>query len=95
MLTQKAMDFIYSLEAMNEVEVRYAQEEIDFPFGKWESHHHNDNWGGNDEKDIVNHGMLDQMRFYTVGDRPFFEDVSSKSSVLYLIHNLMTKEECE
>lgn len=45
--------------------------------------------------DIVNNGMPDRVRLYAGGDRPFFEDVEPVDPTLYLIHNLMTDEECE
>jgi hypothetical protein len=46
-------------------------------------------------EDVINHGMPDRIRLYAGGDRPFFEDVVPKKPTLYLIHNLMTPEECE
>lgn len=45
--------------------------------------------------DIVNHGMPERVRLYAGGDRPFFEDVEPKDPTLYLIHNLLTEEECD
>jgi hypothetical protein len=45
--------------------------------------------------DIVNNGMPDRVRLYAGGDRPFFEDVEPVDPTLYLIHNLMTSEECD
>jgi len=47
-----------------------------------------------DPKDVVNHGMPERVRLYAGGDRPFFEDVTQASPALYLIHNLLTQEEC-
>jgi hypothetical protein len=46
-------------------------------------------------EDVVNHGMPDRIRLYAGGDRPFFEDVEPKSPTLYLIHNVLTPEECD
>jgi hypothetical protein len=43
---------------------------------------------------IVNNGMPDRVRLYAGGDRPFFEDVEAAEPTIYLIHNLLTKEEC-
>ena len=43
--------------------------------------------------DIVNHGMPERVRLYAGGDRPFFEDVEPMNPTLYLIHNLLTKDE--
>mmetsp|Transcript_9917 Transcript_9917/g.15272 ORF Transcript_9917/g.15272 Transcript_9917/m.15272 type:complete len:503 (+) Transcript_9917:170-1678(+) len=48
-----------------------------------------------DPKDVVNHGMPERVRLYAGGDRPFFEDVTQEAPALYLIHNLMTEEECD
>jgi hypothetical protein len=45
--------------------------------------------------DIVNNGMPERVRLYAGGDRPFFEDVEPVDPTLYLIHNLMTSEECD
>lgn len=45
-------------------------------------------------EDIINHGMPERVRLYAGGDRPFFEDVAPKKPTLYLIHNLLTPEEC-
>ena len=47
------------------------------------------------QADIVNNGMPDRVRLYAGGDRPFFEDVEPVDPTLYLIHNLMTHEECD
>jgi hypothetical protein len=44
---------------------------------------------------IVNNGMPDRVRLYAGGDRPFFEDVEATEPTIYLIHNLLTKEECD
>jgi hypothetical protein len=46
-------------------------------------------------EDIVNHGMPERVRLYAGGDRPFFEDVEPAEPTLYLIHNLLTEEECD
>lgn len=45
--------------------------------------------------DVINNGMPDRVRLYSGGDRPFFEDVTPTDPTLYLIHNLLTSEECE
>ena len=45
-------------------------------------------------EDVVNNGMPDRVRLYSGGDRPFFEDVEPSEPTLYLIHNLLTSEEC-
>ena len=93
-------DFIYSMEANSEAEEKYAEEYIDFPVIMVSLSSGNlittaTVEEGMKEEDIVNNGMPDRVRLYAAGDRPFFEDVSNKSPVLYLIHNLMTKDECE
>ena len=46
-------------------------------------------------EDVVNNGMPDRVRLYSGGDRPFFEDVEPSDPTLYLIHNLLTAEECD
>lgn len=35
------------------------------------------------------------IRLYAGGDRPFFEDIESSKPTLYVIHNLLTNEECD
>jgi hypothetical protein len=45
--------------------------------------------------EVVNNGMPERVRLYAGGDRPFFEDVSTVNPVVYLIHNLLTDEECD
>lgn len=45
--------------------------------------------------EIVNHGMPERVRLYAGGDRPFFEDVEPSAPTLYLIHNMLTYEECD
>ena len=94
-------DFIYSLEPENEEEKRYAEEHIDIPVIMVSLQ------AGNiittalatDDMDpaIVNSGgaLPERVRLYAGGDRPFFEDAVSKSPVVYLIHNLLSDEECE
>ncbi|EEC51679.1 predicted protein [Phaeodactylum tricornutum CCAP 1055/1] len=44
---------------------------------------------------VVNHGMPDRVRLYAGGDRPFFEDAQAESPAVYLIHNVLTREECK
>lgn len=46
-------------------------------------------------RDIVNNGMPERVRLYAGGDRPFFEDVEAASPTVYLIHNLLTSDECQ
>eukprot|EP00979_Chaetoceros_neogracilis_P015033 scaffold5242_cov287-Chaetoceros_neogracile.AAC.1 len=92
-------DAITSLKAETEEEKKYAEENIDIPVfmvslasgnlitsATYEE--------GMEERDIVNNGMPDRVRLYGAGDRPFFEDAVSKDPVLYLIHNLLSEEEC-
>lgn len=38
---------------------------------------------------------LHSIRLYAGEDRPFFEDIEADRPTLYLIHNLLTTEECE
>ena len=41
------------------------------------------------------HFRIHSIRLYAGGDRPFFEDVVASEPPVYLIHNLLTPEECE
>ena len=97
---QKNPDAIYSLEAETEDEAKYAEEHIDIPVlmvslasgnlittATYEE--------GMAEEDVVNNGMPERVRLYGAGDRPFFEDAVSQDPVLYLIHNLLSVEECQ
>ena len=98
---QNAGDYIYSLEAENYEEEQYAEENIDIPVIMVSLQ------AGNvittalatDDTDskIVNSGgaLPDRVRLYAGGDRPFFEDAVSTSPVVYLIHNMLTSEECD
>lgn len=36
-----------------------------------------------------------RIRLYAGGDRPFFEDVEAAEPTIYIIHNLLTKKECD
>jgi len=40
-------------------------------------------------------GLPERIRLYAAGDRPFFEDVSGDGPVAYLIHDVLTEEECD
>lgn len=87
-------DYIYSLQPESEEEKEYAENEIDIPVIMASLA------GGNlltsaNEDHSINNGMPDRVRLYGGGDRPFFEDVSSEEPMLYLIHNLLTEEECD
>mmetsp|Transcript_25731 Transcript_25731/g.31707 ORF Transcript_25731/g.31707 Transcript_25731/m.31707 type:complete len:529 (-) Transcript_25731:86-1672(-) len=93
-------DFIFSLQAETEEERKYAEEHIDFPVIMVSLASGNlittaTVEEGMAEHEIVNNGMPDRVRLYAAGDRPFFEDVSNQNPVLYLIHNLLTQDECE
>lgn len=97
---RKNPDSIHSLEAATDDEAKYAADHIDIPVfmvslasgnlittATYEE--------GMAEEDIVNNGMPDRVRLYSAGDRPFFEDAISQNPVLYLIHNMLTEEECD
>jgi hypothetical protein len=43
----------------------------------------------------VGNELPDRVRLYAGGDRPFFEDITAPNPALYMIHNLLTKQECE
>jgi len=98
---QNAGDYIYSLEPENEEEEKYAEENIDIPVIMVSLQAGNvittalatDDMAN----DVVNTGgaLPDRVRLYAGGDRPFFEDAVSKSPVVYLIHNMLTVEECD
>lgn len=47
------------------------------------------------QEEIISNSMPERIRMYAAGDRPFFEDCSSTQPGLYLIHNLLTKQECQ
>jgi hypothetical protein len=40
------------------------------------------------------HSLLSRIRLYAGGERPFFEDIGSIEPMVYMIHNLLTLEEC-
>jgi len=98
---QNAGDFIYSLEAESEEEAKYAEENIDIPIVMVSLQ------AGNvittamatedSDPNEINKGagLPDRIRLYAGGDRPFFEDAVSKTPVVYLIHNMLTIEECD
>lgn len=37
----------------------------------------------------------ERIRLYAGGDRPFFEDVEAAEPTIYIIHNLLSKKECD
>ena len=98
---QDAGDYIFSLEAETEEEALYAKEHIDIPVIMVSLQ------AGNvittalltDDMDAetVNKGgaLPDRVRLYAGGDRPFFEDAISNGPVVYMIHNMLTGEECD
>ena len=98
---QDAGDYIFSLEPESDEEAKYAAEHIDIPVIMVSLQ------AGNvittalatDDMDpaIVNSGgaLPDRVRLYAGGDRPFFEDAVSRAPVVYLIHNMLTGEECD
>lgn len=98
---ENAGDYIYSLEAESDDEREYADANVDIPVFMVSLQ------AGNvittalatDDMpaDVVNSGgaLPERVRLYAGGDRPFFEDAVSKSPVVYLIHNMMTDEECD
>jgi 2OG-Fe(II) oxygenase superfamily len=38
--------------------------------------------------------LVERIRLYAGGDRPFFEDVEAAEPTIYIIHNLLSKKEC-
>jgi len=97
---QDAGDYIYSLEPENAEEAEYAEKHIDIPVIMVSLQAGNvitTAMATTDTKpEIVNRGgaLPDRVRLYAGGDRPFFEDAVSKAPVVYLIHNMLNKEEC-
>jgi hypothetical protein len=95
-----AGDYIYSLEPETDEEAQYANEHIDIPVFMVSLQAGNvittalatDDM----DNDVVNAGgaLPDRVRLYAGGDRPFFEDAISQHPLVYLIHNLLTDEEC-
>lgn len=98
---QNAGDFIYSLEAESEEEAKYAEENIDIPIVMVSLQAGNviTTAMATDDSDPneINKGagLPDRVRLYAGGDRPFFEDALSRTPVVYLIHNMLTGEECD
>ncbi len=98
---QNAGDFIYSLEPETEEEAKYAEENIDIPIVMVSLQAGNviTTAMATDDSDPneINKGagLPDRVRLYAGGDRPFFEDAVSKTPVVYLIHNMLTSEECD
>ena len=98
---QNAGDFIYSLEPESEEEAKYAEENIDIPIVMVSLQAGNviTTAMATDDSDPneINKGagLPDRIRLYAGGDRPFFEDAVAKTPVVYLIHNMLTSEECD
>ncbi|KAL3769680.1 hypothetical protein ACHAW5_010261 [Stephanodiscus triporus] len=98
---QDAGDYIYSLEAETEEEEEYAREHVDIPVFMVSLQ------AGNvittalatDDMDpgsvSAGAGLPDRVRLYAGGDRPFFEDAVSGDPLVYLIHNMLTADECD
>ena len=97
---ERAGDYIYSLEPETDEEAKYATDHIDIPVFMVSLQAGNvittalatDDM----DADVVNAGgaLPDRVRLYAGGDRPFFEDAVSQHPLVYLIHNLLTNEEC-
>eukprot|EP00579_Thalassiosira_antarctica_P006028 CAMPEP_0201883034 /NCGR_PEP_ID=MMETSP0902-20130614/15106_1 /ASSEMBLY_ACC=CAM_ASM_000551 /TAXON_ID=420261 /ORGANISM="Thalassiosira antarctica, Strain CCMP982" /LENGTH=503 /DNA_ID=CAMNT_0048411737 /DNA_START=44 /DNA_END=1555 /DNA_ORIENTATION=+ len=98
---EHAGDYIFSLEPENAEEAEYAEANIDIPVIMVSLQAGNviTTAMATDDTapEIVNKGgaLPDRVRLYAGGDRPFFEDAVSKSPVVYLIHNMLTTEECD
>ena len=96
-----AGDYIFSVEAETEEEAEYAADNIDIPVFMVSLQAGNvittalatDDM----DPDVVNSGgaLPDRVRLYAGGDRPFFEDVVSGDPLVYLIHNMLTADECD
>ena len=98
---QNAGDFIYSLEPESEEEAAYAEKSIDIPIFMVSLQAGNVITTALATEDMdpteVNKGagLPDRVRLYAGGDRPFFEDAMSGNPMVYLIHNMLTSEECD
>eukprot|EP00569_Conticribra_weissflogii_P005486 CAMPEP_0171341030 /NCGR_PEP_ID=MMETSP0878-20121228/8921_1 /TAXON_ID=67004 /ORGANISM="Thalassiosira weissflogii, Strain CCMP1336" /LENGTH=527 /DNA_ID=CAMNT_0011843157 /DNA_START=67 /DNA_END=1650 /DNA_ORIENTATION=- len=98
---QNAGDFIYSLEPENDEEAAYAEENIDIPVVMVSLQAGNVITTAMATEDMdpndVNKGagLPERVRLYAGGDRPFFEDAMSGKPMVYLIHNMLTSEECD
>ena len=96
-----AGDYIFSVDAETEEEAEYARDNIDIPVFMVSLQAGNvittalatDDM----DPDVVNGGgaLPDRVRLYAGGDRPFFEDVVSGDPLVYLIHNMLTSDECD
>lgn len=97
----KTGDFIYSLEPETEEERVYAEKYIDIPVIMVSLQAGNvittaTATEGSDPKDVNRGAALpERIRLYAGGDRPFFEDAMSGQPLIYLIHNMLTPEECD
>lgn len=80
-----APDYIYTLEGDGEEEVEIPVVMVSLSGGNMLT------VAGGEGEEI---NLPERVRLYAAADRPFFEDVSSAGPVLYLIHNMMTEEEC-
>lgn len=97
---QQTGDFIYSLEPESEEEQAYADKHIDIPVIMVSLQAGNvittATADDNDPKDAKKGIALpERIRLYAGGDRPFFEDAISSGPLVYLIHNMLTPEECD
>ena len=98
---ESAGDYIYSLEPENDEEATYAKEHVDIPVIMVSLQAGNVITTALATEDmdpkIVNSGgaLPDRVRLYAGGDRPFFEDAVAQTPVVYLIHNMLTDEECD
>lgn len=97
-------DTIYSMQPLNEEERLYAQEHIDIPVIMVSLASGNlittaasptSDINQKEEQQVPTLALPDRVRLYAAGDRPYFEDVISQNPVLYMIHNLLDRNECQ
>lgn len=98
---QSSGDVIYSLEPESDEEKEYAEKHIDIPVIMVSLQ------AGNvittamatdatDPKEVSKGaGLPERIRLYAGGDRPFFEDAIPGKPLVYLIHNMLTPDECD
>lgn len=94
-------DSVYPLECESQSECEYADKYIDIPVimaslssGNVLTTARNVEESSRRRTD-PQAGLPERVRLYAGGDRPFFEDVKHEDPVVYLIHNLLTAEECD
>jgi len=87
------LEDIYPLVPMSEAEYQYARDHIDIPVCMTSITSANILTNVNNENGNI--GMPDMIRLYNAEERPFFEEITRQDPTLYLIHQLLTENECD